>query len=110
MKMDNALSTVTRTNTSLKITGNTNHKNGIYVPHRGAITLIKPDGTKEDIIIGLPSWGDHHNNRVVFGPDDKMYFDQGTATNSGISGKIVWIGFKTILFSYRKVSVWNIKS
>jgi glucose/arabinose dehydrogenase len=54
--------------------------------HRGAITVIKPDGQKENILTGLPSWGDHHNNRVVFGPDGKMYFGQGKATNSGIVG------------------------
>jgi len=69
------------------LTGITSHKNGIYVAHRGAITLIKPDGTKQDVITGLPSWGDHHNNRVVFGSDGKMYFGQGTATNSGVVGE-----------------------
>lgn len=69
------------------LTGITSHDNGIYVSHRGAITLIKPDGTKQDIITGLPSWGDHHNNKVIFGPDNKMYFGQGTATNSGVVGE-----------------------
>lgn len=64
-----------------------NYLNGdIYVSHRGYITVVKPDGTKEDILSGLPSLGDHHNNRVVFGRDGKMYFGQGTATNSGIVG------------------------
>ncbi|MFZ5987179.1 MAG: hypothetical protein ACOYWZ_08680 [Bacillota bacterium] len=69
------------------LTGITYYKGNIYVAHRGFITKVKPDGTKEDIIAGLPSWGDHHNNRVVFGPDGKMYFGQGTATNSGVVGK-----------------------
>lgn len=59
----------------------------IYVSHRGKITAIKPDGSKIDIISGLPSFGDHHNNQVVFGIDGKMYFGQGTATNSGIVGE-----------------------
>lgn len=64
-----------------------NYFNGnIYVSHRGYITIVKPDGSKQDIISGLPSLGDHHNNRVVFGPDGKMYFGQGTATNSGVVG------------------------
>lgn len=58
----------------------------IYVSHRGSITVVKPDGTKVDILSGLPSWGDHHNNQVDFGPDGKMYFGQGTATNSGVVG------------------------
>ena len=58
----------------------------IYVSHRGFVTIIKPDGTKEDIVSGLPSFGDHHNNQVDFGPDGKMYFGQGTATNSAVVG------------------------
>ncbi|MBP1755397.1 MAG: repeat containing protein [Firmicutes bacterium] len=64
-----------------------NYRDGIiYVSHRGFITVIMSDGSKENIISGLPSYGDHHNNRVVFGPDGKMYFGQGTATNSGVVG------------------------
>ncbi|MEQ8199224.1 MAG: hypothetical protein ABRQ27_14695 [Clostridiaceae bacterium] len=58
----------------------------IYVSHRGFITVVKPDGTKQDIISGLPSFGDHSNNQVIFGIDGKMYFGQGTATNSGVVG------------------------
>lgn len=69
------------------LTGITCYKDDIYVSHRGVVTVIKPDGTKTDILKGLPSWGDHHNNRVVFGPDGKMYFGQGTATNSGVVGE-----------------------
>ena len=68
------------------LTGINYFNKNIYVSHRGFITLIKPDGTKEDIISGLPSLGDHHNNQVVFGCDGKMYFGQGTATNSGVVG------------------------
>lgn len=64
-----------------------NYLNGnIYVSHRGFITIVKQDGTKQDILSGLPSLGDHHNNQVVFGADGKMYFGQGTATNSGVVG------------------------
>jgi glucose/arabinose dehydrogenase len=58
----------------------------IYVSHRGKITLIKQDGTKVDVLSGLPSFGDHHNNQVIFGPDGKMYYGQGTATNSAVAG------------------------
>jgi len=69
------------------LTGINYYKGDIYVSHRGFITIIKADGSMEDIIAGLPSWGDHHNNQVIFGPDDKMYFGQGTATNSGVVGE-----------------------
>lgn len=56
----------------------------VYVSHRGKITVVKPDGSKVDIIEGLPSLGDHHNNQVVFGADGKMYFGQGTAASGSI--------------------------
>lgn len=68
------------------LTGINYLKGNIYVSHRGHITLVKPNGSKEDIISGLPSYGDHHNNQVIFGRDGKMYFGQGTATNSGVVG------------------------
>jgi glucose/arabinose dehydrogenase len=69
------------------LTGITFHKGYIYVAHRGVITRVGLNGKKQDLIIGLPSFGDHHNNRVVFGQDGKMYFGQGTATNSGVVGE-----------------------
>src|SRR5699024_1811025 len=68
------------------LTGITAHEGKIYVAHRRFITVIEADGTKRDIVDRLPSNGDHHNNRVVFGPDGKMYFGQGTATNTGVVG------------------------
>jgi glucose/arabinose dehydrogenase len=68
------------------LTGINYYQGNIYVSHRGFITAVKPDGSKENILAGLPSWGDHHNNQVIFGPDGKMYFGQGTATNSGVVG------------------------
>jgi glucose/arabinose dehydrogenase len=69
------------------LTGVNYYQGNIYVSHRGFITIVKPDGQKQDILAGMPSFGDHHNNRVVFGPDGKMYFGQGTATNSGVVGE-----------------------
>ncbi|MBO1580707.1 hypothetical protein [Bacillus sp. XF8] len=69
------------------LTGITFYKGNIYVAHRGFITIVRLDGSKKDIISGLPSLGDHHNNRVIFGPDGKMYFGQRTATNSGVVGE-----------------------
>ncbi|MHB8127740.1 MAG: PQQ-dependent sugar dehydrogenase [Mobilitalea sp.] len=58
----------------------------IYASHKGTITVIKRDGTRIDIINGLPSDGDYSNSKVGFGLDGKMYFGQGTATNSGVVG------------------------
>lgn len=71
---------------NLPITGINYLKGDIYVSHRGFITVIKSDGTRQNIITGLPSNGDYYNNRVIFSTDNKMYFGQGTATNSGVVG------------------------
>ncbi|SHO49092.1 hypothetical protein [Anaerocolumna xylanovorans] len=64
-----------------------NYFNGvIYVSHRGFISVVEQNGTRRNIITGLPSNGDYYNSRVVVGPDNKLYFGQGTATNSGVVG------------------------
>lgn len=64
-----------------------NYRNGaIYVSHKGIISVLDMAGNKTNIITGLPSYGDYSNSRVDFGPDGKMYFGQGTASNSGVVG------------------------
>ncbi|MEW6523669.1 MAG: PQQ-dependent sugar dehydrogenase [Bacillota bacterium] len=68
------------------VNGITYHEGYIYISHRGTISRIAPGGTLEDLITCLPSLGDHHNNDLVFGPDGKLYFGQGTATNAGVVG------------------------
>lgn len=69
---------------NVPLTGINDHDGVLYVSHKGSISIIEPNGTRRNIIVGLPSDGDYYNNRVVIGPDDKMYFGQGTATNSGV--------------------------
>ncbi|WAH37851.1 PQQ-dependent sugar dehydrogenase [Alicyclobacillus dauci] len=68
------------------LVGITYHGRRLYIAHRGRVTVMKPSGQREDIVTGLPSFGDHENNPIVVGPDGKLYFGQGTATNSGIVG------------------------
>lgn len=64
-----------------------NYRNGnLYVSHRGTVTVIRNDGTRQDILSGLPSYGDYSNSRIDFGSEGKIYFGQGTATNSGVVG------------------------
>nr|MDP9016040.1 hypothetical protein [Thermoproteota archaeon] len=59
----------------------------LYVSHRGIISTIDlKTHMLKDIIVGLPSIGDHHNNEIEFGPDGRLYWGQGTATNSGVVG------------------------
>lgn len=79
-----------------------NYLNGvIYVSHRGYVTKIYKDGTRENIIMGLPSNGDHYNSPVTFSPDNRMYFGQGTVTNSGVVGNDnEWVTVSPLLCDY----------
>lgn len=62
------------------------HQDTLYASHRGRVTALHPDGTRVDLVTGLPSWGDHGNNQIAFGPDGFLYITQGTATNTGVVG------------------------
>lgn len=53
----------------------------------GRILRISPDGKITALIGNLPGKGDHHTNGPAIGKDGKIYFGQGTATNSGVVGK-----------------------
>ena len=53
----------------------------------GAIVRIDPEtGEIDPLIENLPTYGDHHTNGPVIGPDGMLYFSTGTATNSGVVG------------------------
>ena len=70
----------------------------LYLGHRqigvnewmvGAYSRFDPDNpveTFETVLTNLPSVGDHSNNTLVFGPDGRAYFGQGSATNTGVTG------------------------
>lgn len=65
-----------------------NQNNGLlYVSHRGIISTVDAGGLVDNIIIGLPSMGDHHNNQIAFGPDGRLYVPIGVMTNSGVVGQ-----------------------
>lgn len=71
--------------------GVTFHDGNFYIAEGGEerggrILKLSPDGTMTAIVEGLPSLGDHHTNGPVVGPDNYLYFGQGTATNSGVVG------------------------
>ncbi|MEZ0229632.1 MAG: sorbosone dehydrogenase family protein [Planctomycetota bacterium] len=71
---------------------------GFYITHRdenhfGCISRVEKDGKVTPIVTGLPSRGDHGTNQICVGPDGKLYFSQGTATNSGIVGLDDFVAF-----------------
>lgn len=61
------------------------HQGKLYISHKGRISVFE-NGRVRDIVTGLPSHGDHSNNQLSIGPDGKLYFGQGSATNSGVVG------------------------
>jgi glucose/arabinose dehydrogenase len=72
-------------------TGAVFHDNAFYIAEGGAerggaILKVTPDGKKTELVSGLPSVGDHHTNGPAIGPDGKIYFGIGVATNSGVVG------------------------
>jgi glucose/arabinose dehydrogenase len=68
------------------MTGACWHAGYLYVMNTDTLFRIGPDGQAEDLITGLPGRGDHQSNHPVIGPDGKIYFGQGCATNCGVVG------------------------
>ena len=67
----------------------------IYVSHRdrddlGVISAVTYDGKGTTVVAGLPAQGDHSVTDVTFGPDGRLYFGVGSATNSGVVGLDNW--------------------
>lgn len=59
----------------------------LYVSHMGKISTVSTTtGKVVDLVKGLPSNGDHQNNQLTARPNGKLYFRQGTVTNSGVVG------------------------
>jgi glucose/arabinose dehydrogenase len=58
----------------------------LIVTNTDRVVRIDADGTRTTIVDGLPGRGDHQTNHPVLGPDGKVYFGVGSATNSGIVG------------------------
>lgn len=86
LRMNNGLFEVINEDFRAPITGLHYHEGGIYVSHKGFITYMRLDGSTRNILMGLPSNGDYGNSNVFIGSDNKLYFGQGTSTNSGVTG------------------------
>lgn len=81
------------------VTGLSYYKGVFYVSeggNPGRITRLFPDGQRQVVLDGLPGFGNYHTNTVAIGPDEKIYFGQGSHTNSGIIGAdslhLAWLG------------------
>lgn len=75
-----------RWNQTGAVTGACWHDGHLYLMNTDTLSRITPDGRLEDLVTGLPGRGDHQSNYPVVGPDGKLYFGQGTHTNTGVVG------------------------
>jgi glucose/arabinose dehydrogenase len=68
------------------------HDGNFYVAEGGVleggrILKISSEGQVTTIVSNLPSLGDHHTDGPAVGRDGRIYFGQGTASNSGVVGE-----------------------
>jgi glucose/arabinose dehydrogenase len=71
------------------VNGLTFHQGSLYISeggHPGRISRLDLDGKQTVILDNLPAPGNYHTNMVAFGPDSKLYFSQGSMTNTGVVG------------------------
>lgn len=61
------------------------HDGAFLVTHRGTLSRVTLDGSRTDLVTGIPSLGDHHTNHLAI-IDGTVYFGQGSATNAGFVG------------------------
>lgn len=68
-------------------TGAAWHEGALYLSNTDSVLRIEPDsGEVRDVVTGLPGLGDHQTNHPVVGPDGRLYWGQGCATNMGVVG------------------------
>lgn len=68
------------------VTGAAWHDGWLYLANTDRILRIDGAGRVEDVVTGLPGQGDHQTNHPTFGPDGKLYWGQGSVTNTGVVG------------------------
>jgi glucose/arabinose dehydrogenase len=68
------------------ITGACWHKGNLLVMNTDTLLRISPSGEIKEILTDLPGKGDHQANHPIIGPDGKLYYGQGCATNCGVVG------------------------
>lgn len=94
IRRDGATEIVASEGLNPPVTGLAVRDGRIYVSHAGKVSIVQ-GGALKDIVTDLPH-GDHHNNKIVFGPDGRIYMGQGTTTNTGV------VGIDNYLFGWLK--------
>jgi glucose/arabinose dehydrogenase/plastocyanin len=57
----------------------------LFVNDGDGLKRVHKDGSVQ-LLVRLPNLGDHANDHIAFGPDGKLYWGEGSATNSGVVG------------------------
>ena len=68
------------------LTGATWVDDELIITHTDSVSRVRTDGTLDDIVSDLPGRGDHQVNHPLLGPDRRLYFGVGSATNWGVVG------------------------
>ena len=68
------------------VTGACWYQGSLYVMNTDTLLRVGPDGHAEKILTDLAGRGDHQSNHPIMGPDGKIYFGAGCATNCGVVG------------------------
>jgi len=68
------------------ITGACWHNGQLYFMNTDTLMRVGADGKAQEILTGLAGRGDHQSNHPIIGPDEKIYFGAGCATNCGVVG------------------------
>ncbi len=75
-----------RWNVTGAVTGACWYDGHLYLMNTDTLSRVTPDKRLEDLVTDLPGKGDHQSNYPVVGPDGKIYFGQGTHTNTAVVG------------------------
>ena len=72
------------------------HQGYLYLMNTDTLLKIDSQGSMQEILTGLAGRGDHQAGVPVIGPDNKIYFGVGCATNCGVVGAdnfgFEWLG------------------
>lgn len=68
------------------MTGATWHDGHLYAMNTDTLLRLDPNGEAVAVLTDLPGRGDHQANYPVVGPDGKLTFGVGSATNAGVVG------------------------
>lgn len=92
IQQDGALKEVARGMRNGPWTGAVHSKGSFYIAEGGQlgggrVLRITPEGSITRLIENLHGKGDLHTNGPAIGPEGKIFFGQGTATNAGVVGE-----------------------